>query len=74
MLRVAELLGLREVVRERALIGRRVDIPRVTDEPVGEQQGQTYVVESQLEESKAAPTRGGISQPGHHRQHADLEW
>jgi len=52
MRRIAELLGLREVVRERALIGQRVDIPRVTDEPGGEQQGQTYVVEPQLEESK----------------------
>lgn len=44
-----------ETGEERALIGQRVDgIPRVTDEPVGEQQGETYVVEPQLEESKAA--------------------
>jgi hypothetical protein len=39
---------------ERALIGQRIDgIPRVTDEPAGET-GETYVVEPQIEESKAA--------------------
>lgn len=44
-----------ETGEERALIGQRVDgIPRVTDEPAGEQQGETYVVEPQIEESKAA--------------------
>jgi hypothetical protein len=43
-----------ETGEERTLIGQRIDgIPRVTDEPADEAQGETYIVEPQIEESKS---------------------